>query len=103
MKKIAEKAEISKNVSFHISRHSFAKVAKETGLDSCIVKELLAHSNLATTERYMGNFDTQKTDNALINLFGEVEKPKDKKEEVIEALKGMSPEEIAAILSAIKK
>lgn len=103
LKKIAEKAEISKNVSFHISRHSFAKVAKETGLDSGIVKELLAHSNLATTERYMGNFDTQKTDNALINLFGGVEKPKDKKEEVIEALKGMSPEEIAAILSAIKK
>jgi site-specific recombinase XerD len=103
LKKIAEKAEISKNVSFHISRHSFAKVANETGLDSGIVKELLAHSNLATTERYMGNFDTQKTDNALINLFGGVEKPKDKKGEVIEALKGMSPEEIAAILSAIKK
>ena len=31
------------------------------------------------------------------------DKPKDKKEEVIEALKGMSPEEIAAILSAIQK
>ena len=103
LKKIAEKAEISKNVSFHISRHSFAKVAKETGLDSGIVKELLAHSNLATTERYMGNFDTQKTDNALINLFESVEKPKDKKEKVIEALKGMSPEEIAAILSAIQQ
>ncbi len=51
----------------------------------------------------MGNFDTQKTDDAFVNLFGGVEKPKDKKEEVIEVLKGMSPEEIAAILSAIKK
>ena len=90
-------------MAFHFTRHSFAKVAKETGLDSGIVKELLAHSNLATTERYMGNFDTQKTDNALINLFGGVEKPKDKKEEVIEALKGMSPEDVAAILSAIQK
>lgn len=51
----------------------------------------------------MGNFDTQKTDNALINLFGGAEKPKDKKEEVIESLKGMSPEDIAAILSAIQQ
>lgn len=64
---------------------------------------LFGHINLATTERYMGNFDTQKTDDAFVNLFGGVEKPKDKKEEVIEVLKGMSPEEIAAILSAIKK
>lgn len=93
----------SKNVSFHISRHSFAKVAKETWLNSDIVKELLAHSNLATTRRYMGNFNTQKTGNALINLFGGVEKPKDKKEEIIETLNGMPPEEIVAILSAIQK
>ncbi len=103
LKKIAEQAEITKNVSFHISRHSFAKVAKETGLDSGIVKELLAHSNLATTERYMGNFDTQRTDKALINLFGNVGRQKDKKEEVLDMLKGMSPEEIAAIMQAINK
>lgn len=51
----------------------------------------------------MGNFDTQKTDNPHINLFGTVEKPKDKKEAVIEALKGMSPKDIASTLSAIQK
>lgn len=51
----------------------------------------------------MDIFNTQKTDNAHINLFGTVEKSKDKKEEVIEALKGMSPEDIASILSAIQK
>lgn len=103
LKKIAEQAEITKNVSFHISRHSFAKVAKETGLDSGIVKELLAHSNLATTERYMGNFDTQRTDNALIGLFGGMEAPKDKKSEVLDMLKELSPEELEAIMQALKK
>lgn len=51
----------------------------------------------------MGNFDTQRTDNALINLFGNVGKPKDKKEEIIDLLKGMSPEEIAVIMQAINK
>ena len=51
----------------------------------------------------MRNFNTHKTDNALINLVGTVEKPKDKKEAVIEALKGMSPKDIASTLSAIQK
>lgn len=71
LKKIAAMAGITKNLSFHIARHSFAKIAKETGLDSSIVKELLAHSKLATTEIYMGNFDTEKTDSALIGMFSE--------------------------------
>ena len=30
---------------------------------------LLGHSDLATTERYMGSFDTTKTDNSLRSLF----------------------------------
>lgn len=49
----------------------------------------------------MGNFDTRKADNSLINLFGGVEKPKNK--EVIKAMKEMPPEKIAAFLSATKK
>lgn len=51
----------------------------------------------------MGNFDTRKADNALINLFRGVEKPKNKNEEVIKAMKEMPPEKIAAFLSATKK
>lgn len=51
--------------------------------------------------RHMGNFDTRKADNSLINLFGGVEKPKNK--EVIKAMKEMPPEKIAAFLSATKK
>ena len=38
----------------HISCHSFAKKAKDEELDNLEVKALLAHSNLATTRRYMG-------------------------------------------------
>ena len=107
LKKIAEKAEINKNLSFHISRHSFAKYAKEKEMDSFVVKELLAHSNLATTERYMGTFDTKKTDNALINLFGSLksstEVKKDKRQEIIEMMKDLSPEDIALILQQINR
>lgn len=106
LKKIAEKAEITKNLSFHIARHSFAKIAKESEVDNSIIKELLAHSSLAVTERYMGNFDTKKTDNALKSLFGSQgaskETKKDNKDEVINLLKKMSKEDIETIFKTIK-
>lgn len=69
LKKIAEKAEIDKLLSMHISRHSFAHLAQESGAESSAIKNILGHSNLATTERYMGSFDTTKTDETLRNVF----------------------------------
>ena len=53
----------------HISRHSFAHIAQESGAESSAIKNILGHSNLATTERYMGSFDTSKTDETLRNVF----------------------------------
>jgi len=55
LKKIAIKAGITKNISFHISRHSFAKIAKGKGVDNSHLKMLLGHSNIKVTEVYMGN------------------------------------------------
>ena len=69
LKKIAEKAEIEKPLSMHISRHSFAHIAQESWAESSAIKNILGHSNLATTERYMGSFDTSKTDVTLSNVF----------------------------------
>lgn len=69
LKKIAKLAGIDKNISNHIARHSFARVAKQHGIDNAQVKELLAHSRLDTTERYMGNFDTAENDKALHEIF----------------------------------
>lgn len=71
LKKLANKAGISKNVSFHIARHSFASRAKEKGINSMKIKGLLAHSKVETTERYMGEFDTEETDAALAEIFQE--------------------------------
>lgn len=65
----AEKAEIAKPLSMHISRHSFAHIAQEAEAESSAIKNILGHSNLATTERYMGRFDTSKTDETLRNVF----------------------------------
>lgn len=111
LKKIAEKAEIAKPLSMHISRHSFAHIAQEAGAESSAIKNILGHSNLATTERYMGSFDTSKTDETLRNVFakkqssskGAEEPTISKEEQAIELLKGMTPEQIMAVISAINK
>lgn len=111
LKKIAEKAEIAKPLSMHISRHSFAHIAQEVGAESSAIKNILGHSNLATTERYMGSFDTSKTDETLRNVFakkqssakGTEETTASKEEQAIELLKGMTPEQIMAVISAINK
>jgi len=67
--KIRKLAGIEKKISFHISRHSFAKMAKDRGLDNLEVKALLAHADLTTTQKYMGDFDTAKNDAALNRVF----------------------------------
>ena len=111
LKKIAEQAEIEKPLSMHISRHSFAHIAQESGAESSAIKNILGHSNLATTERYMGSFDTTKTDETLRNVFAKKqssatateESGATKEEQAIELLKGMTPEQIMAVISAINK
>ena len=114
LKKIAEKAEITTNLTMHISRHAFALIAQETGAESSAIKNILGHSNLATTERYMGSFDTSKTDNTLRTLFKKKSASKvaqqetmgssiSQEDQAIELLKDMTPEQIKAVISAINK
>lgn len=109
LKKIAEKAEVTTNLTMHISRHAFAHIAQESGAESSAIKNILGHSNLATTERYMGNFDTSKTDSTLRSLFAKKKTGADgltdeeREQQAIELLKGMSPQQIMSIISAINK
>lgn len=100
LKKIATEATIQKNVSFHIARHSFAKVAKDNKVDNNHLKELLGHSNIKITEGYMGSFETEATDSVMASIFGEKEQPK---EQIKSMLDKMNPEEIEALLQALKK
>lgn len=111
LKKIAEKAVIAKPLSMHISRHSFAHIAQNSGVESFAIKDILGHSNLATTEKYMGSFDNSRTDEALKNVFSKTpEKPQQKEnqelskeQQAIDLLKEMTPEQIMAVISAINK
>ncbi len=95
LKKIAEKAGITKNLTFHIARHSFAKIAKEKAVDNLHLKNILGHSDITITERYMGNFETAETDAVLSSVFDE---PKDTKEKMKKLLEQMEPKELEQLL-----
>lgn len=100
LKRLAEMAGISKKLSMHISRHSFASVATHKGIESTKIKSLLAHSRLQTTEGYMGNFNTDENDKALESVFTSTP---DKKTQLIKLIESMSEEEVASALALLTK
>ena len=52
IKKYAEIAQIEKNVTPHVLRHSFATHALNHGVNIRFIQHLLGHSNLTTTQIY---------------------------------------------------
>ena len=69
LKQLAEKAQITCKLSFHIARHSFADIARKKGLDVYTISKALGHSSLKVTERYLKGFDTNALDEKMENLF----------------------------------
>lgn len=66
LKKIAEKLGLTKKVSFHIARHSFAAIAKnEIGISTDKISELLNHSSPSVTKTYLKGFENADLDNVL--------------------------------------
>ena len=58
VKKVANKAQITQDVSPHILRHTFATLALQKGLSLPAVQKILGHDRLETTAIYLNLTDT---------------------------------------------
>ncbi len=52
LREIALQADINKHIFFYTSRHSFASNLLNKGVDIMVIKDLLGHKNLVTTQIY---------------------------------------------------
>lgn len=99
---IKEKAGITKPLTTHISRHTFAGLAQDMHTDNSILQGLFKHSSLRTTERYMKRFDTASKDEALKEIFKPVVDHKGQKP-IIEQLAELPEEELAKLLETYRQ
>lgn len=69
LKKIALKAGIKKNISFHVARHSFAYIAYEKTKNLVWVQSLLMHSSLKDTQTYLTELGHTNLNSAMKLIF----------------------------------
>lgn len=67
VKELAEKAGITKNVSPHTFRHSFATHLLENGADLSAIQQMLGHESITTTEIYT-HLETKHLEEALLRF-----------------------------------
>ncbi|ADB42128.1 site-specific integrase [Spirosoma linguale] len=70
LKLVCSRAGIAKAVSFHSARHTFADLGRRKIKDVYAISKLLRHSKINITEKYLADFDSEITDQALDKLFG---------------------------------
>lgn len=73
LKKWAKQAKITKDICFHVSRHTFATLELESGADITEVSSLLGHQNLSTTMIYAKVVDKKRVEavSRLDSMFPE--------------------------------
>ncbi|PTT75420.1 tyrosine-type recombinase/integrase, partial [Chryseobacterium sp. HMWF001] len=64
LKRIAKLAKINKNITMHISRHTFGNISGDK-ISVQMLQKLYRHSSITTTVNYQANFISKDVDDAL--------------------------------------
>lgn len=59
MKSISKQLEIINDVTTYAARHSFATILQRSGASTEFISEALGHSNVKTTQNYLGGFEDE--------------------------------------------
>jgi site-specific recombinase XerD len=62
MRRVKKSSLIEKRITPHVTRHTFATSLLDKGVDLKSVQELLGHSHIRTTEKYLHTTDEKKID-----------------------------------------
>lgn len=64
LKKLSEMAELSEPITTYTARHSWATIAKRSGIPTAIISEGLGHDSEETTQIYLDSFENDVVDQA---------------------------------------
>ena len=64
LKKIGEKAEIKIPLTMYVARHSWATIAKRSGIPTAVISEGMGHDSELTTQIYLDSFESSVLDEA---------------------------------------
>jgi site-specific recombinase XerD len=70
MRRVKKAALLTKRITPHTTRHTFATSLLDKGVDLRTVQELLGHSHIRTTEKYLHTSDEKKLDAVARLQFG---------------------------------
>jgi site-specific recombinase XerD len=65
LKELARLAEIDKNLTTHIARHTFGDIARKKKVSLYDIKNMFAHDSLKTTEIYLASLDNESQDETM--------------------------------------
>lgn len=71
LKIVAALAGITKELTFHIARHTFAFHLKKKSDNIHVIQDSLGHSKSSTTEQYLQALDDEHLDKEMDKLYGE--------------------------------
>ena len=96
LKKMIKECGITKDISFHIARHSFANIAREKEANVYDISNVLGHSNIDITKGYLAKFDTRSEDETIDKIF---ESESINEDLLLKQLRAISPEKLKELLA----